>query len=360
MKADLTVVVQDADSNLPLPGVQVSIQGFGFSDRVQNTGSSGMTVFSSVDWDVTLGYVTLYALKTGWLNQKLTVYPGTVQLTLKLKKEYVPPPPPPPPPPSGEEVVERVGGNCSLNRKYLFGSMFYYLRHDTQGALTSYDSDADDIKKRYAEFPQCYSAPPPPILPPSDEALGALTKNEAAATRALIDTTSGMQQAGQNQISTKQDGILDIISKTVLGGLNDISTFLGSLLGATNAIAASQAASRSENQKGFGDLLAWTKDFKVPDPSAFILDGVNTLLQPARDVLAWTQNFKFPDWNAVIVQPIMTSLDEWFSARLGIDPKLPFWDEMQKKMNAMAIGIISAAVNAILPDPDFWKKKKGT
>lgn len=281
------------------------------------------------------------------------------QLTLNLKKEYVPPPPPPPPPPAKEELVERVGTSCAINRKWLFGSMFFYLRHDTQGALTSYDSEIDDIRAKTGKFPQCSAPLAPPSLPPSDAALGALVKNESAATQALIETTSGMQTTGLNQVSSKIDGVLSAINTTLTGALNDLSGRIGSILNSTNTIAASQSASRAENQKGFGDLLAWTKDFKVPDPTVAILGKINELLQPARDVLSWTKNFKFPDWNSVIVQPVINAADMWFSNRLGIDPKKPFWDEIQLKLNAMAIGIVTAALNAVLPDPSYWQKKKG-
>jgi hypothetical protein len=348
---DLETLVQDADTLDPIANVQMTLMGFGFSDRVQATDANGITVFSAVAWPGTLEYVTLYALKSGYLNQKLTLYYGTLSVTLKLKKEYYPPPPPPPPPPPGETVVERVGLNCSLNSKYLFGSQFYYLRHDTQGALTTYDSDINDIRAKYSKFAQCYSTPPPPPLPPSDVALGALITNTSAATQALIDTTSGMQTSGLNQIAANLTGVFNYISNTVVGALNDISGSLGSVLGAINAIAASQAASRQENQKGFGDLLAWTKDVKFPDPSKFIVDSVNGLLQPARDVLAWTQNFKFPDWNAAIVQPVADSVDAWFSGLLGIDPKKPFWDEIATKIIGIVTMSIDAILNAIVPPP---------
>ena len=57
-------------------------------------------------------------------------------------------------------------------------------------------------------------------------------------------------------------------------------------------------------------------------------------------------------------QKIEKKVDVWFSGKLGVDPALPFWDELEKKIIALAVKIFTVALDAVLPDADFWEQRK--
>lgn len=197
--------------------------------------------------------------------------------------------------------------------------------------------------------------PPPDVVTPVINKLIEQEGAYLAPTKAKVDEI----QSDTEKILTNQGYASSTLTTIHDQITSKIPTKLDGLKSDTATVATAISESRTETKKGFGDILASIGNIKIPDPSKFIIDSVNGLLQPARDVLTWTKNFKWPDWNAAIVQPVVTAADVWFSNRLGIDPKKPFWDEIGLKLNAMAIGIVTAALNAVLPDPSFWQKKKG-
>jgi hypothetical protein len=132
---------------------------------------------------------------------------------------------------------------------------------------------------------------------------------------------------------------------------------------------------------GLSEILSWTRNFRLPDWNtvivqpvlnalgplaavknfvdnfrwpdwhAVIVQPVLTALAPLAAVKKFVDDFKFPDWNAVIVQPVTNAVDVWFSNRLGINPKLPFWTEIETKIAGIVTNIILNFINTIIPEP---------
>lgn len=51
-------------------------------------------------------------------------------------------------------------------------------------------------------------------------------------------------------------------------------------------------------------------------------------------------------------------LDAWASRLFGVDPALPFWDELEKKLIKMLISAAQQIVDILFADSDFWKNRK--
>jgi hypothetical protein len=131
------------------------------------------------------------------------------------------------------------------------------------------------------------------------------------------------------------DGIasaLTPISDLITGGITDIR----------NDISAAAT--------DISTIVTWVEGFAWPDFAGLINTGIADLWADVQTILAWTQNPPWGDLTKFFDSFIAAPLHNWFYAELGLDPTLDFWTAVETRVYNLIVNILTAIINAILPD----------